>query len=192
MSPAACVLVTAEDSLAWLGPQSPLHWTMASLLEVRGLDRICCFATAKLAPQIISAFAATCPDVPVQTLPPNKAGTGDADIAKWLAARCGTSRILLVRPYHPFLGAAKIEACVEALADNWTECRPARMVKVVGRESGRGEQVQPCPLRGLRALAMEREGCRFKPIEINLIEALDVTDPEERRIAQTLVNAGVV
>lgn len=189
----ACVVVRSPKPFSWLGHMPILNWTVAALADARGVGRVVCVTDAKLAPQAGKLLAKQ--DVTVHVCPPDVLAK-DAALEAWLLGSTGPAAgaevVVVAAGTTPFMPAAKIEACVAAVArKRCTTCHPARDRSVVGngRKAATKEAVE-----GVRAFRMERlhGATDVGTVPVSLIESLDVDDHDAFVMADALVLAGKV
>jgi CMP-N-acetylneuraminic acid synthetase len=200
----ACILVRDAKVFAWLGHKPIINWAIERLHEVRGIDHLVCVADPKLATQTARLLAKM--DIDTVVLPPalTRQKT-ERDIDNWLASAAGPADdadvILSFRPTSPFMPAAKIEAALDAVARNAADtCVTVREVSAYVRLSAVNPAAPVSRLSAysevgtVRAFAparvVERPIGRFQPIQVSLIESLDVSIPDNLRVASALVAAG--
>ena len=191
----AVIVVRNPKVFEWLGHMPIANWSFTQLEEVRGIDKIVCVADKKLharAKKLVGAEG-----IEVAEIPP--ALKTEPDLHRWLCSVQGPASdadaILSVVPSVPFLHAAKLEACVEEVRDGAGVCYPARPCRVIFSEGHRTREASlPEILPGVKAFRVStiREPGSFRTVEVGMIEALDITDPDNFAMAQALVSSGTV
>jgi CTP:molybdopterin cytidylyltransferase MocA len=189
----AFLVVTTPRVFTWLGHMPIMNWTLEQLREVRGIDRVVCVALPDLARRAAELLAAG--EIETIAVPPKIKADGP-DLDRWLTAADGPAAdadvVVVLKPSSPFLPAAKIEVCVDAvrrcLADRSCTVQPVQVVSGTGREAAHAEAP------GCRAFApaRAREPARrpFRPVPVSPIEALDVSEPDDYHIASALLLSG--
>jgi hypothetical protein len=198
MTTIACLIVRSRDMFEWLGHMPMMTWCLNQLHEVRGIDRICCCVVPKLKDRATKLLAKE----PVEVVELSAKLKTDRDILAWICGPEGPANtakvVLLVTPVNPFLPAAKLEACVEAVRDeDYTLAYPAIHQKVLVHD-GRGPKAseQHALVSGVTALRLADPGkpatTVVKTIDVSLLESLDITKPDQAHIVQTMVSAGAM
>lgn len=198
----ACIVVRSSRAFVWLGHMPIMNWSVRRLLEVRGLDRIICVADSKLKSQAAKLLAKDKIDV---TGIPASVKT-DRELDRWLSAATGPASdanvVLVLKPTSPFLPAAKIEAvmnqvmakkvvtsCTAREVDAYVRISAANPDAPVSRLTAHAE-VATC--RAFAPASVQEKYNRFAPVPVDLVESLDVSVPDNLRMAQALVKAGAV
>lgn len=188
----ACLLVDSPRVFAWLGHLPIMTWTATNLAEVRGVDRIVCVATADTADRARKLLD---PEVEVVRLPKELVGAKPGEFDRWLTAAtgpaCDADVVVAVRPTSPFLPAAKIEACVAAVRrGRCSVAQPAQAVNVVVATR---KTPAPAAVESVRVFAVKVPAePKLHTVRVSMIEALDVTDPDQFVMADALVTANKV
>jgi hypothetical protein len=119
-------------------------------------------------------------------------------IDNWLCAANGPASdadvIAVIKPTSVFLPAAKIEGCIDLVRRDFADTC-ATVQQGLGWTEYGSRPVAYVEVPGCRAFSPARRkenGRRFRPITVNLIESLDVVDPESHRVAKALIEAGQV
>lgn len=195
MKTIAVIVVRSQKLFEWLGHMPVANWAFAQLSEVRGIDRIICVADKKLharAKKLVGAEGVDVVEIP------SDAKT-EASLHLWLCSATGPAAdadvVFSVVPSSPFLSAAKLEACVEEVRHGAGLCHPARPCRVLFSEGYKTKEASlPEILPGVRAYRVPAvsEQASFKTVEVGMIEALDVIDPDNFAVAQALITSGAV
>lgn len=193
----ACVLVRNPEVFTWLGHMPVLNWCLEQLLEVRGLEAIHCCVAKELLPQTKKLL--TRAEVGLVEIPAKL--KADQDVTRWLhttdgftrGPAYGSSRVLVVIPTVPFMPAAKIEACVDAVErGKHVLAMPARTTKVVMDYSKSLVKALPSVVNSVRAMRTDLTEGGLHTVEVGLIESLDVRDADNLQLVQAMVAAGTV
>lgn len=194
----ACVLVRNPEVFTWLGHMPVLNWCLEQLLEVRGLEAIHCCVAPALMPQAKKLLIRS--DIGLMEIPA-KINKNDHDVTRWLyttdgftrGPAYGASRMLMVVPTIPFMPAAKIEACVDAVnRGNHSLAMPARTTKVVMDFNKSFVKALPSVVSSVRAMRTDVSEGALHVVEVGLIESLDVRDADNLQLVQAMVSAGTV
>jgi hypothetical protein len=170
-----------------------LNWCLEQLLEVRGLEAIHCCVAPELVPQTKKLLTRS--EIGITEIPA-KVNKTDQDVTRWLhtegPARTA-SRVLLIVPTVPFMPAAKIEACVDAVnRGKHSLAMPARTTKVVMDFSKSFVKALPSVISSVRAMRTDLSEHTLHTVEVGLIESLDVRDADNLQLVQAMVSAGTV
>lgn len=188
----ACLVVRTERAFKFLGHMPVMNWMLTQLKDVRGVDRLVCVAAPKLAEQAKRMLAAE--EIETVVMPPEVL-RGDAKILdQWLISVKGPAAeadvVSVLTPTTPFLPAGKIEACIVAVRRRFADIACTTLTSPAFTESGKMQaHVEQA---GCRTFAPGRisgfQFGRFRPIEVSKLEALDVSEPDESRLATALVS----
>lgn len=196
MKTVACIVIRTPVVFTWLGHIPIMTWTLNNLLEVRGIDRICCVAEPKLVKQAKVLLAKD--DIEVVAIDPSVLGQkGDRGLDAWLSAANGPAAdadvIVVVKPTSPFMPAAKIEACLRAVTSGKTAvAMPGRPTTAVS--SAKPKQALKEAVDSVRVFRIKApvEVTPSAVVPVSLIESLDVETPDEYIVVSALVETGSV
>jgi hypothetical protein len=191
----AVILVKSPKVFSWLGHLPIMNWSVTQLLEVRGVDRITCIATSDLVKRAKEMLIQH--DIEAVGIPAEVTKRGDADIEKWLVSvkgpACDADVVALVRPTSPFLPAAKIESCIDFVVRNFADT--CCTVQEVNAWSGAARSQVYIEAPGCKVFAplrvAEKPIGRFRPVQVSLVESLDVTESDGHRLVKALVADGM-
>lgn len=200
----ACIVVRSAKAFAPLGKMPAMNWAVRQLLDVRGVDRVECVADARLRERAAKLLAKD--GIDVTALPAAVVGTQktERDLDLWLCSASGPAAeadvVLVFRPTSPFLPKAKIEAVLHKVSTKLADfCCTAREVNAYVRAhaaAGAGWMIAHAEVATCRAFAparvSERAASRFAPVPLDLIESLDVSVPDNLRVATALVSSKAV
>jgi 2-C-methyl-D-erythritol 4-phosphate cytidylyltransferase len=177
-----------------------MNWSVKRLLEVRGVDTVICVADPKLAEQARKLLSVE--EIEVTSIPgPIKT---DRNLDNWLASASGPAAdadvVLILKPTAPFLPTAKIEAVLNNVVTK------AADVSVTTREVDAYVQTHAAGAITRLPVFSEVAACRafaparrvevglgkFKPVTVDLVESLDVSSPDNLRVATALLATGTL
>lgn len=186
------IVVKTAKVFEWLGHMPILHWMLAQLKEVRGCGQVACVVSAKLAKRVKEALG----DEPIDvvTIPDNIVKKNDAAFDKWLCEQplcLGSEVVVVCGSTAPFLPAAKIEACLNMISRGFadTTCT-TQLIQAYTKD---GKTPVHAEMPGCRAFAparLKEKQTRFRPVEVSVVEALNIDEPDSHRLAVALVNQG--
>lgn len=205
MKTLACILVRDKAVFDWVGHMPVVNWCVTKLAEVRGVHRTLCVATRPLAAQarkLMAAHSIETLELPDAALDPKL--TPVAGAARWLVGPDGPETgtvgkdgvVLVYEPVTPFLPTGKIEATIDAVRRRKCGvCLPARRTvgAVAQQEAYRPDSVDELVL-GLAAFhaGAVTKYPKLGTVPVNRIEALTVTDPDDKTLVEAMVTAGAV
>lgn len=195
MKTVACIVVQSPRAFNWLGHMPVMNWSLNQLLEVRGIDRIVCVAQDGLAHQAEKLLM----HAEIETTSIPEQVKGEVALDKWLCAANGPAAdadiVTVLKPTTPFLPAAKIEECLRKVRQGrCAYCLPARSVPAQTTTAAERANVFTT-LDSLRVFAVQtlsEPGTKPSTVSVSLIEALDVSQPDDSRIANALVLSGSI
>ena len=188
----ACAVIQLISSKAfnWLGHLPVLNWSLVQLQEVRGLSSIICCALPDLVKQAKNMLAKH--DIEVQAIPVGIGRNNEKKFDDWLCSASGPCAdadvIAVLQPTAPFLPAGKIEACVARVRRKLADYSGTVMPVQVHQPPGPSEAY--ATINSCRVFSPQRikeKGFKFYPVRVSLIESLDVTDPDNHRLAALMV-----
>lgn len=206
MSIASYILALDEQSLSWLGSKKLLRWTYDTLSEVRGIESPICAVRVDLSDRVRSIVPE---DTRVISVPANlcqSPSNPGLECYRWLLALPSPTKkalpvsdaaplVLVALPFSPFLSTAKIEECLvlaksllgryvapARVMSNYEKANGKQVTQTVASEIGALRIFQ----RSLLALDLPWAGT-FAPVGVNSIEALNMSNPDESRLALALV-----
>lgn len=191
MKTIACVVVSEPWAFAWLGNRNVLRWTLDSLAEVRGIDATMVCAVTDIRYRL-NGSALTIDKIVADA-------DGHEGVDALLHNICSgntvdsvvheAQAILVVHPKCPFLSAVHYEMCVASLDTGSPDVAFTYPVDIL-----EGTRIRPASaaLSRIRATALGTRPGSTRAVEIGRIEAIDVSCPEGMRMAQSLVDTGVL
>lgn len=186
----AVLLVSEKVSVEWLGSSLVASLCVSELSRVRGIDRRICFVGESLAIHIESVcerFGFDCTNVKDKDIP-----TGAMSDA-WIKEKVPGDIYLVYRPVTPFIPSGKIQKCLSLIAGATAYAAPVRRCKM--RVSANRVRTVDNAVSNLYAFDKKLSDGRdppVAPVPLTLIESLDLTIPDERTIAMSLVASGDV
>lgn len=193
----AVVVVRSAKAFAWLGHMPIMNWSVKRLGDVRGLDRVVCVADGRLRDRSEKLLAKE--EIEVVSIPQAITKKPDREFDRWLCAATGPAAeadvVLVLQPTSPFMPAAKIEAVLDTVASKAADVScTARVTQAYAQPhpaAGLSRMLAYAEVSTCRAFAparvTERGVGKFKPVTVDLVESLDVSVPDNLRVAAALV-----
>jgi hypothetical protein len=169
----ACLVFKTARCFDQLGDKAVAAWMIANLHGVRGIERMLFFADTRFfsrAKELADGYGYDCYELPWQT-------SADATrLRQWLRTnRNMTPRsIVLAEPVFPYLPAGKIEACL-------AHANRTKSTSLLMRVFANVKATLP----DFR-VHIETETAARPIVEIDIVEALDVRNQNEFRLADAL------